>query len=198
MVYNYWEPIKGFFSRLWEGVKGIFSGALEGIKTVLGWTPLGLITSNWGGITDFIGGLWDNVTAMTQKALDWVSSKLEWVGNAAKKVAGFFGFGDDEEQTEGADKTARSPGGRSQPGEVVARGPAASPASPARPQMQTASQSTTNNQTNNQRGGDTFQISIVQQPGEDAETLAQRVARIIQQQRRQENAGALYDQPAGA
>lgn len=197
LVYKYWEPIKGFFLGLWDSVKGIFSGAIEGIKTVLGWTPLGLITNNWGGITDFIGGLWGNVTAMTQKALDWVSSKLEWVGDAAKKIAGFFGFGGDDEE-----KAQKKAGGRSssgRPGEVVSSNPSQPASNPARPQMQSStSQSTTNNKTNNQRGGDVFQISITQQPGEDAESLARKVARIIQQQRRAESSGALYDQPTGA
>jgi len=199
LVYKYWEPIKGFFLGLWDSVKGIFSGAVEWIKTALSWTPLGLIVNNWGGITDFIGGLWDNVTNMTQKALDWVSSKLEWVGNAAKKVAGFFGFGDDGEQ-DAPDAENRTPrGGRGSLGAVVARAESEPPsvATQAR-QAAPVQSSTTNNRTSNQRGGDTFQISIQQQPGEDAETLARRVARIIQQQRRQENAGALFDQPAGA
>ena len=121
LVYKYWEPIKGFFLGLWDSVKGIFSGAVEWIKTALSWTPLGLIVNNWGGITDFIGGLWDNVTNMTQKALDWVSSKLEWVGNAAKKVAGFFGFGDNGKQ-DAPDAATRTPrGGRGRLGAVVAR-----------------------------------------------------------------------------
>jgi len=200
LVYKYWEPIKGFFSQLWEGVKGIFSGAFDGIKSVLSWTPLGMIINNWGGITDFIGGIWDTVTNMTKKAVDWVSSKLEWVGNAASKVAGFFGFSDDDSQEAEESTTTTRIGGRSRPGAVVARAESEPQPQRAAPTYrQTAPlETTTNNQTNNQRGGDTFQISIVQRPGEDAETLAQRVARIIQQQRHQENAGALYDQPAGA
>lgn len=199
LVYKYWEPIKGFFLGLWENVKGIFSGAFESLKTTLSWTPLGLIVSNWGGITDFIGGLWDNVINMTKKAVDWVSSKLEWVGNAADKVAGFFGFGDDDEEEAEETTTRTTIGGRSRPGSVVARTESEPPSVAAQARQAAPVQSsTTNNRTNNQRGGDTFQITIQQQPGEDAETLAQRVARIIQQQRREENAGALYDQPAGA
>lgn len=120
------------------------------------------------------------------------------VGNAADKVAGFFGFGDDEEEAE--ETTTRTTiGGRGRPGSVVARTESEPPSVAAQARQAAPVQSnTTNNRTNNQRGGDTFQITIQQQPGEDAETLAQRVARIIQQQRREENAGALYDQPAGA
>lgn len=198
-IYKYWEPIKGFFRGLWEGVKTIFSGALEGIKTVLSWTPLGLVVSNWGGITDFIGGLWDNVVNMTKKAVDWVSSKLEWVGDAAKKVSGFFGFGDDDEETEEATTRTRI-GGRGRPGSVVARTEAEPPsvATPAYRQTGPVQSTTNNSRTSNQRGGDTYQITIQQLPGEDAENLAQRVARILQRMRREENAGALYDQPTGA
>ena len=199
LLYKYWEPIKGFFLGLWESVKGIFSNAFEGLKTTLSWTPLGLVVSNWGGITDFIGGLWDNVINMTKKAVDWVSSKLEWVGNAADKVAGFFGFGDDDEEEAEETTTRTTIGSRGRPGSVVARTESEPPSVAAQARKAAPVQSsTTNNRTNNQRGGDTFQITIQQQPGEDAETLAQRVARIIQQQRREENAGALYDQPAGA
>lgn len=200
LVYKYWEPIKGFFSGLWDGVKTIFSSAIEGIKTALSWTPMGLIVNNWGGITEFVGGIWDTVTNMTKKAVDWVSSKLEWVGDAADKVAGFFGFGGGDDQEVEETVTRRSFGGRSRPGAVVARAESEPSARSAPVSRQTGPvQSTTNNnRTSNQRGGDVFQISISQQPGEDAENLAQRVARIIQQQRREQESGALYDQPAGA
>jgi len=199
LIYQYWEPIKGFFSGLWDGVKSIFSSAIEGVKTVLGWTPLGLIVNNWSGITDFIGGIWDNVINMTKKAVDWVSSKLEWVGKAADKVAGFFGFGgDDDQQSESEQVTTRSSMGRS-PGAVIARAEAQQSSTIADPSREAASaQSTTNNRTSNQRAGDTFQISISQNAGEDPEDLARRVARIVQQQRRESESGALYDQPAGA
>ncbi len=200
LVYKYWEPIKGFFSGLWDGVKTIFSSAIEGIKTALSWTPLGLIVNNWGGITDFVGGIWDTVTNMTKKAVDWVSSNLEWVGDAADKVAGFFGFGGGDDQEVEETVTRRSFGGRSRPGAVVARAQSEPSARSEPTSRQTGPVQSTNNnnRTSNQRGGDVFQISISQQPGEDAENLAQRVARIIQQQRREQESGALYDQPAGA
>jgi hypothetical protein len=215
LIYKYWEPIKGFFSGLWNGVKSIFSGAIDGIKTILGWTPLSLITNNWSGITDVIGGIWDNVTNMTKKAVDWVSSKLEWVGKTAKKVTSFFGFGgSDDEPSESEQSTTRTSPARA-PGAVIARAEAPQPSAqnrelgtvvspmensrPSEPAREAREQqSTTNNRTSNQRSGDTFTISISQNAGEDPETLARRVVRIIQQQRRESESGALYDQPAGA
>jgi len=199
LIINNWSAITGFFSNIWSGIKGLAGAAIDGIKSILSWTPLGLIVDNWSGITDFIGGLWDNVTNMTKKAVDWVSSKLEWVGKTAKKVTSFFGFGDSADEPAESEQVTTQTSRWRTPGAVIARAEAPRPVvQPVRAREAAASQSTTNNRTSNQRGGDTFQITISQNVGEDPETLARRVARLIQQQRREAESGALYDQPAGA
>lgn len=71
LIMENWEPIKGFFSDLWTGVVGIFDAAVAKIMGVV---------DKVKGAASFIG--------------DMASS-------AGSSVSGFFGFGDDEEQSTG-------------------------------------------------------------------------------------------------
>ncbi len=57
LIWRHWEPIKGFFGKLWEGVKTRFSAALEWIRAI-----------DWGGLgkrlmTALAAGIRDTVTA---------------------------------------------------------------------------------------------------------------------------------------
>ena len=62
LIYQYWEPIKAFFSRLWTGISQVFSGGVSGIAaTLFNWSPVGLIYQNWAPITAFFGGMWSQV-----------------------------------------------------------------------------------------------------------------------------------------
>lgn len=71
LIMENWEPIKGFFSDLWTGVVGIFDAAVAKIMGVV---------DKVKGAASFIG--------------DMASS-------AGSSVSGFFGFGDEEEQSTG-------------------------------------------------------------------------------------------------
>jgi hypothetical protein len=172
----------------------IVATGIKAIGVALAANPIGLIVTAiagaaflvykyWEPISEFFSDLWSGITSAASAAFDWIGEKLSWVGKAAGKVASFFGIGDD-------DAGSASAGG----GSTTNPGPP--PMAQAEQRAAAMSGGTTN--TRNMRGGDTFQISIVQQPGEDAEGLAQRVARIIEQRRNEEGSGALYDQPAGA
>jgi len=130
----------------------------------------------WEPISGFFSNLWEGITSKAGEAFDWIGKKLAWVGSAAREVGNFFGFGDDDETGSSPDTSGSLPS----PG-------------PARPNF-SAPVATPANQ--NIRGGDTY-ISISQQPGEDAEGLAQRVARIIDERRRNDANSALYDQAMG-
>lgn len=71
LIMENWEPIKGFFSDLWTGVVGIFDAAVAKIMGVV---------DKVKGAASFIGDV---------------------ASSAGSSVSGFFGFGDDEEQSTG-------------------------------------------------------------------------------------------------
>ncbi|EEM6320252.1 phage tail tape measure protein [Salmonella enterica] len=73
LIYRYWEPIKGFFTRLWTGIENIgtqiwssitgfftdrwqeiqtaFDGGLSGIgELIINWSPLGLFYKAFAGV----------------------------------------------------------------------------------------------------------------------------------------------------
>ncbi len=194
LIANNWGGITEFIGGMWAGVTRMTEKTLNWVSSKLEWV---------GNAFDKIGGFLgfgDDADEEAQKAKGKPEPKRPT--GLARKSRSADTAREERPDTKPASKRAPVPGEAvarnetPQPGRVVAKEPAPAPVQQAPQQVNKTEQN--NSQTNNRRGGDTFQISIVQQPGEDAETLAQRVARIIQQQRRQENAGALYDQPAGA
>ena len=68
LIMDNWEPIKGFFADLWGGVVDIFNTAVDKIMGVV---------DKVRGAASFIGDV---------------------ASSAGSSVAGFFGFGDDEEE----------------------------------------------------------------------------------------------------
>ncbi|WP_430415861.1 hypothetical protein [Marinobacter adhaerens] len=165
------------------------AAGIKGIGLALTANPIGLIVTGiagaamlvykyWEPISGFFSNLWEGITAKAGAAFDWIGKKLAWVGNAAREVGNFFGFGGDDETGSSPDTSGSlaSPG----PSRPNFSAPVATPASQI------------------SRGGDTYNISISQQPGEDAEGLAQRVARIIDERKRNDANSALYDQAMGA
>jgi hypothetical protein len=165
------------------------AAGIKGIGLALAANPIGLIVTGiagaallvykyWEPISGFFSNLWEGITTNAGKAFDWIGKKLALIGNAAREVGNFFGFGDDDETASSPDTSGSlaSPG----PSRPNFSGRVATPAGSI------------------SRGGDTFNISISQQPGEDAEGLAQRVARIIDERKRNDANSALYDQAMGA
>lgn len=44
LIYQHWEPVKAFFSRLWDAVTQVFSGGVGAVGALLlNWSPAGLI-----------------------------------------------------------------------------------------------------------------------------------------------------------
>jgi len=89
LIYEYWEPISGFFGSLWDGVKGIFSSvwsgikstvsfAWEGIKTLFNWSPLGIIVNNWQSILGFFGGIGEGVKNLFSVGWNGLKNALSW------------------------------------------------------------------------------------------------------------------------
>jgi len=195
LIAKNWGGITEFIGGMWDGVTRMTEKTLNWVSSKLEWA---------GNAIDKIGGF---LGFGDDEEQDQSSSQPAKKSPPRSNVMARSEPDEGRDEKAAEDSAARMPGqpGRamarteqSEPGRVVASKPAPEPAEPRPAQVNKTEQNTNNNQINDRRGGDTFQISIFQQPGEDAETLAQRVARIIQQQRRQESAGALYDQPAGA
>lgn len=97
LIYNYWDDIKAFFSKLWDGVKQVFARVWSWIKNLfLNYTPHGLIYKNWDKITAWFGNLWNRVKAVF--AAFWVWAKSLFLnytphGLVIKhwdKIVGFF------------------------------------------------------------------------------------------------------------
>lgn len=194
LIANNWGGITEFIGGVWDGVTRMTEKTLNWVSSKLEW-----VGNAFDKISGFLG-FGDDKDEESQKAKGKPGPKRPT--GLSRKSRSADTAREERPDTKPARKRAPVPGETvarnkaTRPGRVVAKEPAPAPVQQAPQQVNKTEQN--NNQTNNRRGGDTFQISIVQQAGEDAETLAQRVARIIQQQRRQENAGALYDQPAGA
>lgn len=62
LIYNYWDDIKAFFSKIWDGVKQVFVKTWNWIKSMfLNYTPHGLIYKNWDKVTAWFSSLWTRV-----------------------------------------------------------------------------------------------------------------------------------------
>ena len=155
VLYAYWGPIKGFFISLWDSITQKFSGTWETIKTILSFTPLGLIVSNWGGI------------------MDWIAEKMGW-------VTGLFGDNETELNVNNNGPSTSTTGGAigraaSRPVRTMAVAPmaaavAAGPAAAASPSQASAPLSQ-----------DSYQIIINPPAGADANAIAKEVARQIKE-----------------
>jgi TP901 family phage tail tape measure protein len=56
LIYQYWEPIKAFFSGLWNQVSQAFAGGLGGIAALIAnWSPLGLFYQAFAGVMQYFG-----------------------------------------------------------------------------------------------------------------------------------------------
>ncbi|EBH8949602.1 phage tail tape measure protein [Salmonella enterica subsp. diarizonae serovar 48:i:z] len=108
LIYRYWEPIKGFFTRLWTGIENIgtqiwssitgfftdrwqdiqtaFDGGLLGIgELILNWSPLGLFTKAFSGVMKWFGiDLPGNFTDFGKNIIDGLTKGIEDTWKSAK------------------------------------------------------------------------------------------------------------------
>ncbi len=89
-IYTYWEPIKGFFSRVWNSVLSVFGQAWTAITGVLGFNPIGIVMQSWEGIKTYFINLWQGLIAGFVKT-------FEKVGEMWGSIKSFLGFGDDKD-----------------------------------------------------------------------------------------------------
>ncbi|ELU5952153.1 phage tail tape measure protein [Salmonella enterica] len=108
LIYRYWGPIKGFFTRLWTGIENIgtqiwssitgfftdrwqeiqtaFDGGLSGIgELIINWSPLGLFTKAFSGVMKWFGiDLPGNFTDFGKNIIDGLTKGIEDTWKSAK------------------------------------------------------------------------------------------------------------------
>ncbi|EGP3498055.1 phage tail tape measure protein [Salmonella enterica] len=108
LIYRYWGPIKGFFTRLWTGIENIgtqiwssitgfftdrwqeiqtaFDGGLLGIgELIINWSPLGLFTKAFSGVMKWFGiDLPGNFTDFGKNIIDGLTKGIEDTWKSAK------------------------------------------------------------------------------------------------------------------
>ncbi len=167
LVYKYWDPISDWFSGVWDDMKGAASGAIEWLKGLLEWPPLATFSKAWAPLTDWFGGLWDGIKAKAGAALDWIRAKIEWVGDAIETAKGWVGMGSDDDES--VMDSPRPSGAGSVAG----------------------AQQYVAGQKSYQQIKQEWKIDIHQQPGQDAQDVADEIER----RQRDQMGGALYDGP---
>ena len=89
-----WEPIKAFFEGVWDSVA---TGFMEA------WEPItGFFEDLWVGVIEIFNTALNKIFGFVDKIKGAVSGVVDAASNLGGDVAGFFGFGDDEEQQTGA------------------------------------------------------------------------------------------------
>lgn len=125
LIYRYWEPIKGFFTRLWTGIENIgtqiwssitgfftdrwqdiqtaFDGGLLGIgELILNWSPLGLFTQVFSEVMSWFGvDLPKDFTDFGKNIIDGLTKGIKDKWNSVKDTFkdltdGIKGFFTDE------------------------------------------------------------------------------------------------------
>ena len=156
LIMDNWEPISQFFTDLFTNPKKAFSDFMGLVWTIFKWSPLGLIMQGWG------------------VAFDYISKKISWVGDAWKKIKGWFGFGSDDTTitAEGSDNTVN---------DTISKAQATTPAAQA------------GNAANSGGPMSIESIQVHAAPGMDEELLAELTAQKIQEAQESQARGALHD-----
>ena len=218
VVYKNWEPIKEFFGKIWEGIKASAGAAWEGIKTAAVGAMMGIVTffsgDNIGAKMiaagkSLIGALANGLKTGASIVYEALKSVLGPIGKllpqsdakegplsrltaSGESILGTMGAGVRragaaglQRPLTGALRTAAAGLALTLPvpppaGAVLAA-PAAVGFEPAAARPSAAA------------GAPTYNITIHQQPGEDAQALVERVIEAIEERRGVDARGRLYD-----
>ena len=218
LIWQHWEPIKGFFSRLWESVKTAFSGFWEWLSSI-DWSGLGarLMGTLAKGIRSAPGLAWDALKSGLGKLADLLPSSdaragplsrlsssgaaiLATLGDGVRRA----GSGALSRPLAGALGTAAAGLALSIPASVAAP-PAVQPPTALQerlravtpPALQPESPAVPSSGQPAPQAARTvhhhYRITIQQLPGEDAEDLAGRVIRELERQQALSGREALGD-----
>lgn len=171
LIYQNWDKVKPMMLDLWNSVTTAATTAWNFMyDKFLNFTPLGLVIKNWDPIKTYFTGLFADITATAKTALEWIVGKIDAIGAAWQKTKSFFGVGD-----------------------TPAAGAASAPATPKPPALATQRGAAPAGVTDNSQ--QTF--NITQQPGEDTDALARRIAAQMDKQRQVRQRGNLSDGNSG-
>ena len=146
------------------------------------WDPIKNFFANlWGKITGIFSGAWNTIKAIFSGWIGWIKkvvlAPIKLVTGVVGKVFSFFGGGKKKDSAPAASPVPI-------PGMAMQKAPAAVSS------MLPAAATTQNVQN---AASPQYTFNITQQPGEDAESLAERVMRLIKQQQQQSQWGVLAD-----
>ena len=209
LIYKYWEPISGFFLKLWDSIKVGAGAAWEWIKGI------------WNSAVEWFSGLSlaDMGKALIETLVSGIKAAPGAVYAGLKAVLGPVGkllpFSDAQEGplarltasggsilgTLGEGVRRAGPGGLRRPlaqalgtAAVVATLTLPTAATGAVPAAESALPAGAAAGTIQNIDNSTLQIQIYQQPGEDAQALADRVLREIAYRRRLQDREVLRDE----
>jgi len=165
----------GLIYTYWEPIGDFFRDLWAGIQETFD-QVIGAIVSKIEWVAEKLGAIWDGAKEMGSSVTDWVGEKAsaasDAVGSAWADLKAWWN--DEEPKPKAGARTAVAAA------TIAAAAPAAAAPSAAAPVV--------NNSTT---------IQIAQQPGEDAEALARRVADELERRQRVHARSALYDDDVG-
>jgi TP901 family phage tail tape measure protein len=110
LIYSNWSKVKTFFGNFWTNIKGYFNRGKQFLMMAWSWSPLGLISKNWGQITSYFKKLVVKIKAPFEGFFNWIGKKFAWIGSLVGKVKGwtsgalstaknFLGMGEPKDNT---------------------------------------------------------------------------------------------------
>lgn len=94
-IYQYWTPIKAFFSGLWTQITAAFDSAMTWLGDLLrSLNPIPILSAAWTGLTTFFSDLWESVKVAFDGGLAGIGALLlNWspVGLLYQAISGALG-----------------------------------------------------------------------------------------------------------
>lgn len=85
LIWEYWEPIKEFFSSIWDKAGPHWDSFCNKLK---GWA--GDIISAWSKVKEFFGSAWDGIVSGSKKAYEKITSPNSILGRATRAISDWF------------------------------------------------------------------------------------------------------------
>ncbi|CUR79994.1 phage tail tape measure protein [Achromobacter xylosoxidans] len=77
LIYQYWTPIKAFFSGLWAQVTAAFDSAMAWLGQLLAaLNPIPILSAAWNGLTTFFSDIWESVKVAFDGGLAGIGALL--------------------------------------------------------------------------------------------------------------------------
>lgn len=93
LIYQYWQPIKGFFSDLLANIQSFFHSGIGNITaTILNWSPLGLFYKVFAGVLSWFGiDLPNNFTEFGKNLINGLVNGINRAWDSAKQTVSALG-----------------------------------------------------------------------------------------------------------